>query len=153
MELPNCLFPVLPEGFGRLRELFEVIGHPKNLESFREEGVLNCGRHLSNHQFILVFKGLKLADLGVEECACVKGLHQFKNISTSFLSLSPWTFQPGESFDAPEGGQEIVEKYLSSGFVEDLRSPRKKKAQEETAKPKSPQEILEEAIAAWENGG
>ncbi len=149
LELPNCRFPIIPEGLGRLREIFEVVQHPKDLPLIREKGVLNCGRHYSNHEFVFSFRGLKLANLGLEECTCVEGLHEFKNISTSFLSLSPWSIEPGQEFDVPEGGQEIVEKYLAAGFVENLRSPRKTKVQEEEAKP-TPEEILEKAVADWE---
>lgn len=152
LELPNCLFLDLPEGFGRLREIFEVIGHPKDLPPFEERGEIFCQRHLSRHPSVLLFKGLQLTDLGLEACSCSSGGpgHRYRNSSNSSLSFAPWSIRPGELFDVPEGGQEIVEAYLSSGFVEDLRSPRKKKAQEEKAKPKTSEEILEEAVSNWE---
>ncbi len=151
LELPNCSFPVLPEGIGRIRELFEAVGHPRDLAPFKEEGVLNCGRHYANHEFVLVFKGLRLADLGLEECVCVKGLHQYRNVSHAVLSSAPWRWPLGAEFDAPPGAEEDIEAYLKIGYVEDLKAPRKPKAQEEEkAKPKTPQEILKEAISDWE---
>ncbi len=156
LELPDCLFPVLPEGLGRLREIFDVIGHPKNLEPFKEEGTLNCTRHLSNHQFVLSFKGLRLADLNVKACACSEGGpgHRFKNVSHAVLSSVPWRWPLGAEFDAPPGAEEDIEAYLKIGYVEDLKAPRKPKAQEEEkAKPKTPQEILKEAISDWEKDG
>ncbi len=152
LELPNCLFLDLPEGLGRIREIFEAIGHPRDIKPFREKGLLNCGRHLANHEFLLVFRGLTLDDLGIEPCVCAPGGpgHRFKNISTSFLSLSPWSIEPGQEFDPSEGGQEIVEGYMAAGFVLDLKAP-PKKAKKKEAKPKTPEEILEEAVSSWDD--
>ncbi len=152
-EAPNCgQFGDVPGGIARVRQIFSAVQHPQDLASFRQEGVLYCAeRHYSNHAAVLVFRGLKLSDLGLEACVCSEGGpgHQYKNVSTASLSSAPWRFEPNEEFDCPPGAEEDIEAYLRIGYVSDLKAPKKVVPKEEKAKP-TPQEILEQAIAAWE---
>ncbi len=150
-ELGNCEFPNIPEGIGRIRELFEAVGHPRDIEPFKEEGTIYCQRHYAQHAFILSFRGLRLADLNVKACACIKGLHQYKNISDATLSSSPWRWPLGAEFDTPPGAEEDIKAYLEIGYLEDLRNPKKVVPKEEKATP-APQEILKEAVADWDKG-
>ncbi len=156
VEASGCQqFNTLPEELGRIHELVEAVGHPRDLPSFRGKGRQYCSRHHSNHLFVLSFKGLKLSELGLEPCVCAPGGagHKFKNVSRSNLSSAPWRFEPGESFECPPGAEEDLEKYLSIGYVEDLKAPKKVQKEKAKAKPKTPQEILEEAISHWERNG